>query len=382
MEGLDFENILDDDQMSLFGEQEEETPPAQEEEETPGEEGGKKKDTTTAEVDPNNMFGGSPESVGGEEHKDNEEEPESTETGASPDFFSSIANALVEEGIFPDLDEETTKGIKDAAGLRKAIDDQIKAGLTEQQRRVAEALENDVEPSQIRQYEAAIQFLDEIDEETLTAEGDEGENLRKRIIFQDYINRGFSKDRAEREVKKALENGTDVDDAKEALESNKNFFKDAYKKVLDDARAEKEKEENEDKAKAARIKSSILDGEIKFFGDVEIDKATRQRAFDVITKPIYKDPKTGQTYTAVQKMELDNSEEFFAKLGLIYALTDGMKSIDGLVKKKVNKEVKRGLSALESKINGTQRDSRGNLKFASGVDDTESILGKGMKLDL
>lgn len=379
MEGLDVGNILDDDQLSLFGEQEEETPPAQEEE-TPGEEGGEKKHNT-AEVDPDEMFGGSPESVGSEEHKD-EEDTVSVSAGTSPDFFSSIANAFAEEGIFPDLDEETVKGIKTAEDLRKAVDDQIKAGLTEQQKRVAEALDNDVEPSQIKQYENVLGYLDSIDNDSLEAEGDEGDTLRKRIIYQDYINRGFSQQRAQREVEKAFENGTDVDDAKEALESNKSYFKDAYQKILDDAKAKREKEDNENMAKAARIKSSILEGDIKFFGGVDIDKSTRQRAYDAISKPIYKDPKTGQTYTAVQKLELDNSEEFFAKLGLIYALTDGLKSIDGIVKKKVNKEVKRGLSALESKINNTQRDSRGNLRFSSGVDDTESILGKGMRLDL
>lgn len=379
MEGLDFGNILDDDQLSLFGEQEDETPYSQGDEDTPEEEGNKKDDT--AEVDPDEIFGGSPESVGSREHKD-EEEPTSVEGGTSPDFFSSIANAFAEEGIFPDLDDETVKNIKTAEDFRKAVDDQIKAGLTEKQKRVDEALDNGVEPSQIRQYESVIDYLESINDDAISAEGDEGDNLRKKIIYQDYINRGFSQERAEREVKKAFENGTDIDDAKEALEGNKTFFKGEYKKILDEAKADREKEDNENKAKAARIKSSILEGDIKFFGGVDIDKNTRQRAFDAISKPIYKDPKTGQTYTAVQKLELENSEEFFAKLGLIYALTDGFKSIDGLVKKKVTKEVKRGLSALESKISNTQRDSRGNLKFASGVDDTESILGKGMRLDL
>lgn len=380
MEGLDFGNILDDDQLSLFGEQEEETPSSQGGENTTEEEG-KETKNDTAEVDLDEMFGGSPESVGSREHED-EEEPTSVEGGTSPDFFSSIANAFAEEGIFPDLDDEIVKNIKTAEDLRKAVDDQIKAGLTEKQKRIDEALDDGVEPSQIRQYESVLDYLDNISDDALAAEGDDGDNLRKRIIYQDYINRGFSEQRAKREVDKAFENGTDVDDAKEALESNKIFFKGEYQKILDNTKAEREKEDNENKAKAARIKSSILEGDIKFFGGVDIDKSTRQRAFDAISKPIYKDPKTGQTYTAVQKLELDNSEEFFAKLGLIYALTDGLKSIDGLVKKKVTKEVKRGLSALESKINNTQRDSRGNLKFSSGVDDTESILGKGMRLDL
>lgn len=379
MEGLDFGNILDDDQLSLFGEQEDETPSSQGGEDTTEEEGNKKDDT--AEVDPDEIFGGSPESVGSREHED-EEDTTSTKAGTSPDFFSSIANAFAEEGIFPDLDDETVKNIKTAEDFRKAVDDQIKAGLTEKQKRVDEALDNGVEPSQIRQYESVIDYLESINDDAISAEGDEGDNLRKKIIYQDYINRGFSQERAEREVKKAFDNGTDIDDAKEALEGNKSFFKGEYQKILDEAKADREKEDNENKAKAARIKSSILEGDIKFFGGVDIDKTTRQRAFDAISKPIYKDPKTGQTYTAVQKLELENSEEFFAKLGLIYALTDGLKSIDGLVKKKVNKEVKKGLSALESKINNTQRDSRGNLKFSSGVDDTESILGKGVRLNI
>ena len=383
MEGLDFGTMLDDEQMnSLFGEQEEDTQP-EEEETGGGEDKDKNKDkNNTAEVDPENMFGDKPESVGSEEHKDNEEDTTSTEDGTSPDFFSSIANAFAEEGIFPDLDEETIKGIKTAQDFRDAIDEQIKAGLDEQQRRVAEALNNDVEPDKIRQYEGLIAYLDTIDDKAISAEGEQGETLRKKILFQDYINRGFSKERAEKAVNRAIENGTDVEDAREALESNKTFFKEEYQQMLDDAPKAKDEEKEKDKAKAERIKKSILEGDLKFFEDVDVDKKVRQEAYDAISKPIYRDPKTGETYTAVQKLELDNSEEFLAKLGLIYALTDGLKSLDGLVKKKVKKEVKRGFSELEQKINNTRRDSRGNLRFASGVDDTESILGKGMKLDL
>ena len=381
MEGLDFGTMLDDEQMnSLFGEQEDDTQP--EEKKEGDEENNDKDKNKTAEVDPEEMFGGTPESVGSEDYKDNEEDTTSDKEGTSPDFFSSIANAFAEEGIFPDLDEETIKGIKTAEDLRKAIDEQIKAGLDEQQKRVADALNNNVEPDKGRQYENLIAYLDSIDEETISNENEDGETLRKKILFQDYINRGFSKERAEKAVNRAITNGTDIEDAKEALESNKTFFKEEYQQLLEDAKANMRKEQEENKAKAERLKKSILEGDIKFFEDVGISKDVRQRAFDAISKPIYKDPKTGEIYTAIQKLELDNSEEFLAKLGLIYVLTDGLTDINGLVKNKVKKEVKRGFSELENKINNTRRDSRGNLKFASGVDDTEAILGKGMKLDL
>ena len=151
MEGLDLDNILSEDQMdTLFGEPEEET--QEEENESEQEETKEKENTKTTEVDPDRMFEDKPESVGSDDEGD-EEDTASNEDGSSPDFFSSIANAFAEEGIFPDLDEDTIKNIKTAQDLRNAVDEQIKAGLDEQQKRIAEALNNDVEPNKIRQYE-------------------------------------------------------------------------------------------------------------------------------------------------------------------------------------------------------------------------------------
>lgn len=64
----------------------------------------------------------------------------------------------------------------------------------------------------------------------------------------------------------------------------------------------------------------------------------------MITYPsfIYKDPETGEYYTAIQKYEKDNRVDFLKYLGLIFTLTDGFKSLDGLVKGKVKKEVRNG----------------------------------------
>ena len=144
MEELDFGAILDDDQMmSLFSDDDNDESQGNSEgnEETNEENNevkNKNKDNNTADVNPEEMFEGTQESVGSGNHKGNEEDADSDKGSTSPDFFSSIANAFVEEGIFPDLDEDTIKGIKSAADFRKAIDDQIKAGLEEQQRRVAE----------------------------------------------------------------------------------------------------------------------------------------------------------------------------------------------------------------------------------------------------
>lgn len=89
------------------------------------------------------------------------------------------------------------------------------------------------------------------------------------------------------------------------------------------------------------MKDSIFDDNQKFFGEITLDNATKQKVFDSISKPIYKDPKTGEFYTAVQKFESEHSDEFLAKLGLIFTLTDGFKNLDGLVKGKVKKRSKK-----------------------------------------
>lgn len=389
MEGLDLDNILDETEIGLFNDtgKQEDTPPANE----PSDEGTKEsknnEEINTAEVDPNSLFDeGKSESVGSEEQNNKEkEDPESDKgKGTSPntDFFSSIAEALTEEGVLPNLDEETIKNIKTPEDLRKAIDDQIKSNLNEQQQRVIDALNNNVEPDAIRQYEGVLNYLGSIKEEDLKSEGEQFENLRSRLIYQDYINRGFDKARAEREVKKALDNGTDIEDAIEALNSNKSFYNNSYNKLLEDAKTAQIEEENKRKARATKLKDSIFDDNQKFFGEITLDNATKQKVFDSISKPIYKDPETGEFYTAVQKFESEHSDEFLAKLGLIFTLTDGFKNLDGLVKGKVKKEVKRGLRDLEGKINNTSRDSYGNLRFSSGVDDKESYLGKGIRLAL
>ena len=384
MEGLDLDNILDEDAMSLFnddGIQEDTTP-----EETPDESGNSEKQekTSTEDESPEGLFGDSPESVGSEDK--NNEEQEDTQPGegggTSPkaDFFSSIAEAFAEEGILPDLDDETIKNIKTPEDFRKAIDDYIKSELTEQQRRVKEALENSVETDTIKQYEGVLNYLNSLSESDLKAENAQGEELRQRLIYQDYINRGFDKSRAEREVTRAIKNGTDIEDASEALSSCIDFYQKNYDNILEDAKKAKEQEAEALKKRASKLRSTILDKDSKFFEDMDIDQSTRQQIYDNITKPVYRDPKSGEAFTALQRYELENKDDFLVKLGLLFTLTDGFKSLDKLVAGKVKKGIRRGLKDLEGRINSTSRDSYGNLKYTSGVDDAESYLGKGIKL--
>lgn len=381
MEELSLDNILTGSEVeNLFVDEEIQEPVPEDtgkEKEDKPEKGKEKKEKETTEVNVDSLFT-EPESVGSgdiEEKEDTDPDKGST----SPKFYSSIAKAFAEEGIFPDLDEDTISKVKTPEDLRELIDKQIKAGLDERQKRVDEALGVGVEPDTIRQYEGALNYLDSLTNDAITAETDEGEKLRKQLIYQDFINRGYSKERASREVQKSLNGGTDVDDAKEALKSNKEYFKSKYDEVIEDAKEEEEAEVAKRKEQAAQLKTSILTDK-KVFGEIEVDKTTRQRIYDNIAKPVYKDPETGEMLTAIQKYEMEHRIEFLKNLGLIFTLTDGFKTLDGLVKGKVRKEVKRGFRELENTLNNTARTSDGNLNYASGV-DSESFIGKGWTID-
>ena len=348
------------------------------------EEPDKDKEETTEVVDVDNLFTDTPESVGsGKENIEEKEDTTPKGDGTSPkNFYSSIAKALKEEGIFPDLEDDSLTKVKDPEYFRDLIDQQIKAGLDERQKRIDEALNAGVEPIEIRKYENIINFLDSIKEENISDEGDKGEKLRKDLIYQDFINRGYSKERAAREVQKSFNAGTDIDDAKEALKSNIDYFKDKYDELVNDAKSEVEQEEKERREQAEKLKSSILNDK-DVFGDLSIDKSTRQRIYDNIAKPVYKDPETGEYFTAIQKYRMENRTDFLKNIGLLFTLTDGFKNLDGLVKGKVKKEVKKGLRELENTLNNTARTSDGNLKFVSGVDeDPESFIGEGWNLDV
>ena len=385
-EELSMDNILSADEIEgLFEDQEiQDTQPEENEENTDeNQENNNEETEETTEVTTENTSE-KPEGVGSEDNREEQEDTTSNKGGSSPknNFYSSIAKAFAEEGIFPDLDDESASKIKTPEEFRDLIEDRIKSELDERQKRVDEALNAGVEPSDIRKYENTISYLDSIKDETITSENEEGEKLRKQLIYQDFVNRGYSQERATREVKKSFDAGTDIEDAKEALKSNLEFFQGQYDNLIEEAKAEEEKEIKQRKEQAEKLKKSILEDK-EVFGELSIDKKTRQKIFDNISKPIYKDPNTGQIFTALQKYEMENRTDFLKNVSLVFTLTDGFKNLDGLIKGKVKKEVKKGIRELENVLNNTARTSDGNLKFISGVeDDPESFIGKDWDLDV
>ena len=325
------------------------------------------------------------ESVGNEDNENKGKEPSSSKEGTSPNnknFYSSIASALKEDGIFPDIDDKSLAKIKTPEDFAEMFENQVQAKLDEKQQRIDKALNYGVELTDIQKFESTIDYLDKITDDIISEESEQGENIRRQMIYNDFINRGYSKERAEREIKKSFDSGSDIEDAKEALQSNKEFYKKSYDKLVNEAKLEAENANKQMKEDSEKLKNSILN-DSKVFGDLQIDTTTRRKVLDNISKPVYKDPNTGKLLTAIQKYEAENKLDFIKNVGLLYTLTDGFKNLDSLVNSKVKKETKKAMRELENTINNTSRYSDGNLKFVSGVsDDNESYIGNGFSLDI
>lgn len=323
------------------------------------------------------------EKVGLEEIKD---EPEGkaisqTSDGASPTFYSSMASALKNDGVFPDeFTDEEINAVKTPEDFREMFDKAVEKKLNEAQQRIDKALRNGVEPDVLKGFEQTLHYLSSISEDVLTAEGEEGDGLRARLIYNDLVNRGFTHDKALKEVDKSMKSGTDIEDAKDALSALTQYYQASYNKVLKDAEDEAKAAKERQRKDGETFRKMVLEDEIKI-GDKPLDKRTRQQVYDAVSKPVEKDPNTGELLTQVQKFQRENPMEFLKQLGLWYVLTNGGKNIDGLLKEQVRAEKNKGIRELEQKINSTALGSDGSLRLMSGNQiDNDTLLSDGWEV--
>lgn len=381
MEDLGIENLLTGYEIeNLF----EDSTPANEPPQTPpaeGPEGNKNNKETeeTTEVDPNTLFEGLSESVGSEENNEGGENDSNQQAGTSPDnFYSSIAKACKDDDVLPELEEldvESCKSSDDFAELLNRVVDQRVDART---KRVEDALSAGLAPQQVNNFEKILNSFESITEEKLTAEGEEGDNLRKQLMLLDYKNKGFSEERALRYIKQSFDAGTEIEDAKEALASNKKFYKEQYDGVIAEGQKVQKEQKEKVRKQSEALKKSILEDK-NIFGEVEVDQKTRQKIYDNISKPKHK-TEDGTFLTELQKYQEEHHTDFLKYFGFFYTMTDGFTNFDSLIKGKVTKEVNKSLKELENRINSASRNSSGQLNYKNSQ-DAESMF-RDFRLDV
>lgn len=305
-----------------------------------------------------------PEEVGAAEG--NEDAANQEGGGSSPNVFTSMAMALKKDGILPDCEDSEIEACTDAESFAELFEKAKRAGLDEAQKRVYDALNNGMSSDEIRQYEETIAYLDGISEDDLKAEGEEGDNLRRHLMYNDLIKRGYDEDKAKKEIEKSFKAGTDVEDATDALEALRKNFKEQYQNKQNEAKARADKAREDQKKQASAFKKMVLEDEVKL-GEMVLSKKVCERIYDAVSRPIYKDKDTGKLLTAVQKFQKENPLEFLKQLGMWYVLTDGGKDVTGFAKEQVVAEKNRNIKELEKKINSSMFNSDGSLSYAGGT---------------
>lgn len=367
----EIENLFTGDNTETNGE-----PPA-----TNGGEEKHEEHKTEEPVDVDNLFSGDgPESVGSVVKNGQEGTGQGAETSPNNEtnFYSSTLDALVKDGVLSGLNDEDLAKVKTAEDFAEAINKVVESRFDESQKRINDALNAGVEPTEIKKNESIIKYLDSITEENITANDEEADKLRSNIIAQDMLNRGYSEDKIKRELKKSFDAGTDIEDAREALAANKEYYKNIYKDLVDKERKARKEQDDNNRKSFEELKKSIMEDK-DIFGTLPVDKQVRQKIYDNISKASYRDDKTGQMMTAVQKYQRENPKEFIKNLGIIYTLTDGFSNIGKLIQSGVKRQMKSSLRELEHTLSNTSRNSDGSLNLLSGVTDDNSpeYLGKG-----
>ena len=390
MEELGFDNLLTDiDVNNLFGGMEEGADVNDdvvqqgdknnvEEAKTVVEESNKQK-TNITDVNPDELFGGLQESVGDGEEENQEGETSSGkgDNNSSPNFYSSVLNALKEDGSLPELSDEDITNVKDDEGFRDAFEKVIQDRLDERTKRIENALNAGADIGEIKQYENILSTLNNIDEDALKQEGAKGDDLRRRIIAQDLMNRGYSEDKIKREVKKSFDAGTDIEDAIEALQANVQFYTQKYSDLIEEGKEQAKKYKEDMRRQGEELRKSIVEDK-GIFDEIGMDKRMRQKVYDNISKPSYK-TKDGNWLTEIQKYQMENQADFLKYVSLFYTMTDGFKDLSPLIKKQVKKERTSSIKELENKLKGTNRVNTGRLNYVNSNseenDDLKFLFG-------
>lgn len=289
-----------------------------------------------------------------------------------------MLNALKEDGILPELSDEDIQNVKDDESFKDAFEKVIQERLDERTKRVEDALNSGADINEVKQYENILQTLNNIDEEALKKEGAQGDDIRRRIIAQDLMNRGYSEEKIRREVKKSFDAGTDIEDAIEALQANVQFYTQKYNDLIEEGK-EKARQYKEDmKRQGEELRKSIVEDK-GIFDEIGMDKRMRQKVYDNISKPVYK-TKDGNWITELQKYQIEHPAEFLKNLGLFYTMTNGFTDLSPLINKQVKKERTSHIKELETKLKTNPRSQSGKLNYINSSpeenDALEFLFGK------
>lgn len=219
-----------------------------------------------------------PESVAGKEGNDKTPEVSSSSSpGNLSQIYSSFATSLVDKGVLSNLDLSEKK-VESLEDLQNAIQEQINRSVGDLEKEYMEAMRGGVDKDAFVNYQRTKNQLDNIKEEMIRSEDDRAIALRRNIIGQDFLNRGFSKAEAIDYANRSVDLGQDVNDAIQALSRLKAHNEQTFSEHKENERLETEKTHGDIK--------KYIDSTGEVFKGLKLSKAVKDRLYKQIIDPV------------------------------------------------------------------------------------------------
>ena len=315
------------------------------------------------------------ESVAGEEEKTVIPEKKASDSISSPkggesedlsQVYSSLATHLHKSGVLSSLNEDTP--IKSFNDLQKAIKNEITNGIDTISKSYQEAMERGVSEDEFVQYERAMGQLNAITPDVIKDEN--SSELRFKILAQDFLNRNFTREEAEKYAKRSVDLGEDITDAEKALGNIKQHTQSQFDKRQGEIE-EEEKQVNNDIKQFIDKTSEVIDG-------IKLDDNQKERLFKQITTPIGRDKETGNVISKYGKALREDPVKMKVMTEYLFMITDGFSDFSKLNTEIETEKTKELDNILKQSISSFSQDG----SATSGTDKESSFLIGDLDIDV
>ena len=303
-----------------------------------------------------------PEGVVGDSNEDDVDGDDSNadnadDSSSNPNLFSSLAALLSEKGLISTTESEVTDEDTFIELFKSEIKKSEFADLTDIQKEYLENIRNGIPHEKVEKDISDISRLESITEDMIESDAE----LRQRIIYQDFVNRGFNDEKARQYLQRSIDLEQDLEDAKDAMNSIKEFTNERITKEnqqLAEQRAELQKLE-EKRLNSIKNKIKTTDEIIKGFTITDsVKEKIQKNMFEVVGT----DPNSNQSENSLMKYRRENPEEFDHKLYYLFTITNGFQNFDSLVKNTKSKALKDLERAVQSNTKITDPGSPAYLQ--------------------
>lgn len=356
-------DLLDDNDDAVETEKEEKVPEKGEDEFFEGNEL-KGKEGSLRELLDDDSFEDDGNSNSDKEESENNERISNDNDSPYSDFLKYL-----QDGAMPEITDEQIKSCKDGDDLSEILQSVVEKRLDDETKAIRDSRNAGVDYTELNTAKGNLEFLNNRKEDILSAEGDEADAMRKNLLMYYFNIKGYDQNVAEEEVNDIFTDGKEIDKLKrylpEMIKFNENKIKEFNKKVEDNLENQKKQQEEE----LEKFKKEILD-EKTAFGDLEINRETKNKIFEYATKPTHKDPnEPNKFYTELDWQIKQNPFEWKKLMALVGVITDGGKNLNNIAKVMANKEVKKEYKNITNKLkNGNFGASGGNMRLVAEYD--------------